>query len=96
MERRVSSKRAGVNVSAELETHKDVDDIRITLQVDVNKLRPRCLVTSVMSRQATLNRFSLTARWRGVFPLFCSGSFILAPPSTSRRRQRSPSLLTAR
>lgn len=70
---------------------------RDALQVDVKKLRPLlCLVTSVMSRQATLNRFSLTARWRAVFPLFCSGSFILAPPSTSRRRQRSPSLLTAR
>lgn len=77
--------------------HKDINDIRFTLQVDVKKLRPLlCLVTSVMSRQATLNRFSLTARWRAVFPLFCSGSFILAPPSTSRRRQRSPSLLTAR
>lgn len=97
VERRVSSKRAGVNVSSELETHKDINDIRFTLQVDVKKLRLLlCLVTSVMSRQATLNRFSLTARWRAVFPLFCSGSFILAPPSTSRRRQRSPSLLTAR
>lgn len=53
-------------------------------------------ITSVMSIQATLNRFSLTARWSAVCPLFCSGAFILAPPSTSKRRQRSPSLLTAR
>lgn len=60
------------------------------------KLYILLLCTSVMRVQTTLKRFSLTARCSAVQPLFCSGMLILAPASTSTRRQRSPPFLTAR
>lgn len=79
---------------------RDSDDV-ITVSdfvcVCAHLCRSVCVfVTSVMRVQATLNRFSLTARCRAVLPLFSSGALILAPPSTSSRRQRSPSRCTAR
>lgn len=89
VQRRVAPEGAGVHLRLQLQRQRPA-------QAPLRRGRRGVSGTSVISVQATLNRFSLTARWRALFPLFCSGALILAPPSTSRRRQRSPSLRTAR